>query len=341
MKKKSGKHLYENPYLLTFKMALGSALSWEIASLAGSGHPYLAPLSVILCLQSTIDQSIRFSFHRIVGTVLGIMVIVLLASHFHLNGWILGLLILIGASLALFLRLDESVLHQVALTILFVFVFEHKTKGYAIDRIRDTIIGSIVAVLIHMFLFPPNFTKEARQQIKNLRGDLSGSISNLANWLSNGEKHYEEYELGQDLNQLLQGLHDAQYSLKKAENSLKWNPFSAKSKKALIKFSNDLNQIQKGYLFLANTQKILFNWSETRNSTLDDKSNCTKLLNSVGQFFNGMDLNPQEHLKRIKEALEKWNQVTQEQSETNIYSVSIFQAAADLYKDLESSHSLG
>ncbi|NHM32549.1 FUSC family protein [Neobacillus terrae] len=341
MKKKSGKHLYENPYLLTFKMALGSALSWEISSLAGSGHPYLAPLSVILCLQSTIDQSLRFSFHRIIGTVLGVMVIVLLASHFHLNGWILGILILIGASLALFLRLDEKVLHQVALTILFVFVFEHKTKGYAIDRIRDTIIGSIVAVLIHMFLFPPNFTKEARHRIKNLRGDLTVNISSLANWLKNGEKPYDEYELGQELNKLLEGLHDAQYSLKKAENSLKWNPFSAKSKQALIKYSNELNQIQKGYFFLAYTQKILFNWSETRDNSLDEKNKCTILLYSVGQYFDGMDLNPREHLKRIKEALEKLNPETKKQRETNIYSVSIFQAAADLYKDLNKSLSLG
>ena len=70
----------ENKTSLVWKMAIASAVSWEVAKLVGSNHPYLAPLSAILCLQATIDQSIRFSFQRIVGTAIGVILTAYLVS---------------------------------------------------------------------------------------------------------------------------------------------------------------------------------------------------------------------------------------------------------------------
>ncbi len=140
-------------------MAIASAVAWEAAKLVGSDHPYLAPLSVILCLRPTIDQSIRFSFHRIAGTAIGVMLTSYLVSHLPMNGWMLGLLLLGGTYIAKWLRIDVTVLHQVALTILLVFTFERNSKDYAFDRIIDTVIGVIIAILVHMFLFPPDYTK--------------------------------------------------------------------------------------------------------------------------------------------------------------------------------------
>lgn len=50
--KKQLKKLMESKTVLIWKMGAASALSWEIAKLAGSNHTYLAPISVILCLQT-------------------------------------------------------------------------------------------------------------------------------------------------------------------------------------------------------------------------------------------------------------------------------------------------
>ncbi|WP_066307179.1 aromatic acid exporter family protein [Bacillus sp. FJAT-29814] len=140
----------ENLTLLIWKLAIGSALSWELSKLFGSDHPYLAPLSVILTIQSTMDKTVSLSIKRVIGTVIGISVTVLIARYFSVTGWNLGLLILFGCYIAKYLKFDKKVLHQVALTILFVFVFEHKTKHYAIDRMRDTLIGVLVAESIQL-----------------------------------------------------------------------------------------------------------------------------------------------------------------------------------------------
>ncbi|SDM74617.1 Aromatic acid exporter family member 1 [Fictibacillus solisalsi] len=143
----------ENLSILVWKLALGSAVSWEISKYLGSNHPYLAPLSVILTIQSSFDQTISISVKRVIGTLIGISVTVLIAKFFKVEGWSLGLLILIGCFTAKYFNFSKKVIHQVALTILFVFVFEHQTGHYAFDRLRDTIIGVLVAGVIQMVWF--------------------------------------------------------------------------------------------------------------------------------------------------------------------------------------------
>ncbi|MED1201593.1 FUSC family protein [Heyndrickxia acidicola] len=148
MKTLEQKELNNNIAILIWNMAAGSALAWYVSNGLGSAHPYLAPLSVILCLQSTFSKTFLLSLKRIIGTVIGILVSVLIASYLTFNGWELGLLILIGCYITKWFRFDRIVLHQVALTILFVFAFEHKTSHYATDRMRDTIVGVAVAIII-------------------------------------------------------------------------------------------------------------------------------------------------------------------------------------------------
>ena len=184
--KKQLKKQMENKTVLIWKMGAASALSWEIAKLAGSNHPYLAPISVILCLQTTINRSIRFSYHRMVGTVIGIIVVVLLEPYLRVNGWTLGCLIIIGSFMAKWLKRDETAIHQVALTVLLVFVLGHKSGDYPIDRFRDTLIGAITAVIIQMIIHPPNYLKQALKISEEYSNTLASTFTNAAQWVENG-----------------------------------------------------------------------------------------------------------------------------------------------------------
>lgn len=134
--------------ILAWKLSIGSILSWELSKLLGSHHPYLSPLSVILTIQSTMDKTINLSIKRMMGTIIGLLVTVFIARHLPIEGWSLGILILLGCYVSMFLKLDKKVLHQVSITVLFVFVFEHQSKNYAMDRLRDTLIGVLVAGIL-------------------------------------------------------------------------------------------------------------------------------------------------------------------------------------------------
>ncbi|MCM3587848.1 aromatic acid exporter family protein [Mesobacillus maritimus] len=153
MKLQNDKFSNKSLSILAWKLSIGSALSWEVAKLLGSDHPYLAPLSVILTIQSTIDKTVSLSIKRFIGTVIGILVTVMLARHLTVSGWGLGILILLGCYISIFLKLDKKILHQVSLTILFVYVFEHQSKQYATDRLRDTLIGILISGIIQLLFF--------------------------------------------------------------------------------------------------------------------------------------------------------------------------------------------
>lgn len=253
----------EDKTVLIWKMAIASALSWEISKLAGSEHPYLAPLSVILCLQITVNQSIRFSYHRMAGTIIGILVVVLTGEHLNINGWTLGGLILIGCFIAKWLKRDDTVLHQVALTVLLVFIMEHKSGEYPIDRFRDTLIGGIVAVLLHMAVKPPDFTKQVLKSYRELSNHLTTILSRIASWVQDGMEKTEGELLQRETKQLFQEFNHLNQLVKDAKESLKYNPLGKNSRKELQKCEEHIVYLAEGSTYISSIMQTLQSWSAT------------------------------------------------------------------------------
>lgn len=251
----------ENKTLLIWKMAAASALSWEISKLAGSDHPYLAPLSVILCLQTTINRSIKFSYHRMVGTVIGIVVTIIASPYIPVNAWTLGLLILLGCFLAKWLKRDESVIHQVALTVLLVFVMEQKSGDYFFDRFRDTLIGAIVAVILHMFFYPPNFTKQVSKSFNRFEYQLISSFLKVSGWIDSGLNDKDGHSLQVEVKELLQELVETTELLNAAFDSLKYNPLGKRSKIELQQYRQRTYYIIKGWTYLSSIINTFMAWS--------------------------------------------------------------------------------
>ncbi|RLQ94068.1 FUSC family protein [Falsibacillus albus] len=254
---------YLNKTALIWKMAIASGVSWELAKWAGSIHPYLAPISVILCLQSTIDRAIRYSIHRMAGTIIGVILIVLAADFFKMNGWSLGLLILVGCFIVNMMKLDETVIHQTALTILLVFVFEHNTHHYALDRIRDTLIGAVVAVLIHMFFRPPNFTVKAMKSFDSLSHQLSVGYELCGHWIEAGCRLSDGTHLKKQMASLLESLHQTEKDFELASSSLKFNPLQKKNGVDVKEFRSRINYQQQGYTYLMATIDNFLEWSSS------------------------------------------------------------------------------
>lgn len=137
------------------KPAIGSGLAWQIAEWTGSGHPYLAPLAVILCLQATRHRSLQASWQRLVGTVVGVLLATLLVNLFGANTWTIGAIVFLGIVAGKVLRLDEQMIHQIGVSAVLVFVFESHSYTYALDRIKDTLIGILVSLALEILAPPP------------------------------------------------------------------------------------------------------------------------------------------------------------------------------------------
>lgn len=275
----------ENKTWLIWKMAVASAISWEASKVMGSNHPYLAPLSVILCLQTTVNRSIRFSFHRMAGTIVGIVVTVAAVPYVPINGWTVGLLILIGSFASKWLKQDETAIHQTALAILLVFVIGHKSGAYFHDRFRDTLIGAMDAVLINMLIYPPNFTKQAAKSFQHYAEHLAADFLETADWLQNGHVKKEGYKLQLDIKALLTDLHQTKNLIKDASDSLQYNPFGSKSKKQLQEIQQELYFLNQGFIYLASVVTLFMKWSDAGTMDETEQILWANQLKEISPFF--------------------------------------------------------
>jgi len=147
--------------LTALKMAFASGIAWELAKLAGSHHPFLAPVSVILCIQPSVQQTLQFSYYRVVGTVIGVILTAIAALWIPLASWSMALLIVLACSLSMLAERHPTLLREVGLSVVLVLELQQRSGSYAVDRVRDTFIGVGVALVLHLLVLPPKERPQA------------------------------------------------------------------------------------------------------------------------------------------------------------------------------------
>ncbi|OPA77787.1 FUSC family protein [Paenibacillus selenitireducens] len=270
-----------------WKIPLASALSWEIAKWAGSNHPYLAPLTVILSIQATVSKSIQFAWQRILGTIAGVLLTASIAPYIGLNGWSIGLMLLLGSAIVMLLKWDHAVMIQIAISILLVMYFQSKMPSYPIDRIRDTMIGAAVAVLIHMLILPPDSMNKAKKKMIHFADHLTNHFYNTAQWVEHGCSSSVAQTLQAELQTLFQELHQATTELEKANQSLQYNLLAQKKRKALNQVTRQMDQLRLGYANLSDMIRVLMEWSDSSSFTKEEQRIWADHLNTLAVLIKG------------------------------------------------------
>ena len=201
---------------------------------------------------------------RILGSIIGVVSVYILASSLHASGLSIAVIMLASLIIPSFFRANGTTLQQIALSVLLVLEFEHKLHGYGLDRIRDSVIGVAVALLLQ-YVYPPNFTKRAIYHVDGIPHPLAESLKSLAAWVDAGASQQNYFH--QQLNQIHKELLESAKQIQKAQLSLKFNPFAHKSQsqlqngetllKTLSGVSDDIH-----FLFI-----IMYEWSKTGTLT--------------------------------------------------------------------------
>src|SRR6202521_6227391 len=95
------------PVLDSMRTALAAVVAMLLARLLHLPEFYWAPISAIVIVQSTIPP-MTLGWHRFVGTALGAVVGIVLATFLHSSTFVYGLGILACGMLAWVLRLDTA-----------------------------------------------------------------------------------------------------------------------------------------------------------------------------------------------------------------------------------------
>jgi uncharacterized membrane protein YgaE (UPF0421/DUF939 family) len=282
---------------LIWKMAIASALSWEIAKFFGSAHPYLAPATVIVCMQTTINRSLRYSFHRVIGLVIGIIVADIVLPYLQVTFWTLGLTILAACFITKWLKLDESTIHQAALAVVLIFVIGHNSGDYPLDRFRNTIIGALTACVIHMLFFPPNFIRQADKSVHQVTEKMTDKMERISHWVQSGLDKNESRNLQQEMEQVLIDLHHTNNIIQDALDSLKFNFFTKKSKTKLEDLKNHIEYLSQGYSYLKILVEIFQNWSCKGTITPSQQEAWAQQITALIPYFQNAGV-PSAHATR-------------------------------------------
>ncbi|CAM3658644.1 FUSC family protein [Pontibacter korlensis] len=225
------------------KTALAAAISWSVATtFLGAEFPYFAPLASILTVQVTVADSVEKATQRIIGIIGGVAVSLLIGHWFSISSLSIFLVIIIGMGISKALRMNPQIISQVAVSSFLVLAFGFQEDGYALERVVETLMGSVVAVLINALIIPQNAIPEVEQSIIALGEQSTKTLQFLATQLKQTEKG--QLVGRQETDALIAATEKSVKALQLAEQSLRYNPFLTHKRTRLSRLSIGVKRLE-------------------------------------------------------------------------------------------------
>lgn len=255
-----------------WKVAFAAGLAWEVAKFVGFERPYFAPLAAILCLQVTVAESLSKGLQRILGIVCGVIVADLLVRIIGVHGWSVALLVLAAIAIAMWLRLGKQAISQVGVSAMMVLTVGHKHDMafvYSFDRIFNTLIGAAIAIVVNMFVFPPDYTNDAAEAVKRAADQLAGRFRQIAEWLTGGADADAGRRMQEEMRDYVHTLHDAVAEADQAMEALQYSPLLKRRRTRLEHLHDSMLRLRQGYAHAAGVLRTFLEWQA--DSELSDE----------------------------------------------------------------------
>ncbi|WP_276496386.1 FUSC family protein [Pontibacter litorisediminis] len=225
------------------KTALAAAVSWLVATMVlGSEYPFFAPLAAILTVQVTVADSVEKATQRIIGIIGGVAVSLLIGHWLSISTFSIFLVILVGMGISKALRMNPQIVSQVAVSSFLVLAFGLQEEGYAVERVVETLMGSVVAVLINALIVPQNALPEVENSMLAVGEQGTKTLQILASQLRQTEKG--QLVGRQETDALIAAAEQSMKSLQLAEQSLKYNPFLTHKRTRLSRLAIGVKRLE-------------------------------------------------------------------------------------------------
>ena len=175
------RHALRSALALSFAYALGAFLPW-------AAHPFWLMLSVAVVLRGNLEQTLSRRNERIIGTVQGCLLVLLLA-HVHLVP-LLSLCFIAAVGMAhayVNRRYRVAATAATLMALLQPLMLAPGSDPAIVERLADTVIGAGLAWLFSFVL--PSWERAAVPRLgAQLRGALARHASNMLRWMPSAEE---------------------------------------------------------------------------------------------------------------------------------------------------------
>lgn len=164
----------------TIKTSIAVTISITLAYILKLNSPFFVGVAAIIAMQDNLVDSYRMGRNRVLGTILGAVVGLLGSLISAGNPIIIGIGIIIVIHLCNKLGWNKSI--SIA-SIVFISITLNVEEGselyYSLNRILDTIVGIVVAVIVNFIISPP-LTKDKIYSISiNIIDEFSQAIKTI------------------------------------------------------------------------------------------------------------------------------------------------------------------
>ena len=158
--------------------------AWLIATeLLDHASPFFAPVSAIVTLGLTIGQRTRRALEIGVGVTLGIVVGDLLVLWLGTGAAQLALVLAVTMVLALALGSGPLFVQQSAVSAALVVTIQPPSEGFEFARSLDAMVGTGLALLVHLVVLPVDPLEEVRRAAGPLLDELADTLLEIADAL--------------------------------------------------------------------------------------------------------------------------------------------------------------
>ena len=173
------------PLLQVVKTSIAAIASWLIcAAVLDQPLPIFAAIAALLVVQPSVNQSLAKGLERSVGVIGGVVLAFVVGRYLGNGSWIVLSVIVVALLVAWAFKLGPGSANQLPISAMLVLAIGGQSLGYAADRILETIIGAVVALIVNALIVPPVLLQPAHLAIARLLREVAISMEGLADALT-------------------------------------------------------------------------------------------------------------------------------------------------------------
>ncbi|GEK80656.1 FUSC family protein [Agrococcus baldri] len=210
-------------WLQVVKIVVAIAVSWFVSQLLlGAELPIFAAIAALLVVAPSVNQSLGKGIERSIGT-LGGVVLAWLASLVLPPGPLMVLAVTVLAVIvARLLRLAPMASNQLPISAMILLALGAGTGPlFGFERIVETLIGAVCALLINLVVVPPVQHEPAERAMRELAHAIADAYDRVDRSLTTGTPSDRLLEDARALRERVQGARAAMDDL---EDSTRLNP---------------------------------------------------------------------------------------------------------------------
>ncbi|OOM69673.1 aromatic acid exporter family protein [Clostridium sp. BL-8] len=271
----------------SIRVGISAALCMLASNLLKLKFPFFVLLPAVMPISTFFGETLKFGINRIIGTLIGAVIGVMLASIQTENTLLIGLGVIILIYVCNYLKWDSTTSIACLVFVSIMVSAKESAFEYSAHRLLDTFIGIVITTVVNNYVFNPDMKKLLKKQVKNIQKNLliiateknftenDTELNNIESEINNLKEKLRAYaeavKLKHDLIYIKNKLDNMVYTLGIAFEQIKMINYINSTKNENIIRDTGLNE-NNLTMFINTHKNIFFNEINNLDKILEDIS---------------------------------------------------------------------